>query len=55
MVLKIEAYDWNSPQRITPGYTAEKIEQALAPQLSLIKKPDEEIKVLKERIKEAGI
>jgi predicted pyridoxine 5'-phosphate oxidase superfamily flavin-nucleotide-binding protein len=27
VVLKIEAYDWNCPQHITPRYTADEIEQ----------------------------
>lgn len=32
MVLKIEAFDWNCPQHITPRYTSEDIEKAFAPQ-----------------------
>jgi len=55
MVLNIEAYVWNCPQHITPRHTAEEIEQALAPQRNLMIKLEEEIKTLKERIKEAGI
>lgn len=30
-VLKLEAFDWNCPQHITPRFTAEEIEPALAP------------------------
>lgn len=32
LVLDVQAYDWNCPQHITPRYTSEEIEQALAPQ-----------------------
>jgi predicted pyridoxine 5'-phosphate oxidase superfamily flavin-nucleotide-binding protein len=30
-VIKIEAFDWNCPQHITPRFTAEQIQEALAP------------------------
>ncbi|MCI4665611.1 MAG: pyridoxamine 5'-phosphate oxidase family protein [Neomegalonema sp.] len=30
-VIKIEAFDWNCPQHITPRYTAEDIQRAVAP------------------------
>ncbi|MDN3654383.1 pyridoxamine 5'-phosphate oxidase family protein [Ferruginibacter paludis] len=55
MVLTIEAYDWNCPQHITPRYSAEEIEQAFAPQRKRMAQLEEEVKVLKTRIKEAGI
>lgn len=55
MVLHIEAFDWNCPQHITPRYTAEEIEQAFAPQRKRMKEMEDEIKILKGRIKEAGI
>ena len=29
--IRIEAYDWNCPQHITPRFTAEQIQEALAP------------------------
>jgi hypothetical protein len=29
--LRLEAYDWNCPQHITPRYTQQQVEQAVAP------------------------
>jgi len=55
MVLNIEAYDWNCPQHITPRYSADEIEQAFAPQRNRMMQLEEEVKALKERIKQAGI
>lgn len=52
MVLNIEAYDWNCPQHITPRYTVENIEVALAPQREYIAKLEAEIKDLKSKLKE---
>lgn len=48
MVFTIEAYDWNCPQHITPRYTAEDIEAALAPQRAYIATLEAEIKSLKQ-------
>jgi predicted pyridoxine 5'-phosphate oxidase superfamily flavin-nucleotide-binding protein len=31
MILRVEAYDWNCPQHITPRYTVEEIRQLIAP------------------------
>lgn len=47
MVFTIEAYDWNCPQHITPRYTMEDIETALAPQRAYIAKLEAEINELK--------
>ncbi|MFT3936161.1 MAG: pyridoxamine 5'-phosphate oxidase family protein [Chitinophagaceae bacterium] len=47
MVLDIEAYDWNCPQHITPRYTVEEIEKAIAPQRQYIAQLEAEIKALK--------
>lgn len=55
MILTIEAYDWNCPQHIIPRYSAEEIEEAFAPQRRRMAQLEEEVKVLKARIKEAGI
>lgn len=55
MVLNIEAYDWNCPQHIIPRYSAEEIEQAFAPQRNRMVQLEEEVKVLRAKIKEAGI
>ena len=30
-VIRVEAFDWNCPQHITPRFTAEQIQEALAP------------------------
>lgn len=49
MVFTIEAYDWNCPQHITPRYTAEDIEIALAPQRAYIAQLEAEIKELKQK------
>jgi uncharacterized protein len=47
MQFLIEAYDWNCPQHITPRYTAEEIDEALAPQRLYIQELEREIKELK--------
>lgn len=47
ILLHIEAYDWNCSQHITPRFTSEEIETALAPQREYIKKLEDEIKALK--------
>jgi uncharacterized protein len=52
MLLKIEAYDWNCPQHITPRYTVEDIEEAFAGQREHIAKLQAEIKDLKQKLKE---
>lgn len=52
MILNIEAYDWNCPQHITPRYTIADIEDAFTSQRDHIKTLEEEIKLLKAKIKE---
>ncbi len=52
IVFHIEAYDWNCPQHIIPRYTVEEIKQAFSPQQEYITKLEEEIKELKEKIKQ---
>ena len=47
MIFHIEAFDWNCPQHITPRYTVEDIESALAPQREYIAKLESELKKLK--------
>lgn len=49
MLLHIEAYDWNCPQHISPRFTGEEIEEALAPQREYIEKLELELKELKEK------
>jgi len=47
MLFHIEAFDWNCPQHITPRYTVEDLESALAPQREYIAKLESELKKLK--------
>jgi len=51
MVFNIEAYDWNCPQHITPRYTVEDIKESLESQNSYINSLEEEIKMLKSKLK----
>lgn len=51
MVFNIEAYDWNCPQHITPRYTVEDIKESFESQYSLINSLEEEIKMLKSKLK----
>lgn len=51
MVFHIEAYDWNCPQHITPRYTVDEINEAFAPQKEYIATLEEEIRLLKEKIR----
>ena len=51
MVFTIEAYDWNCPQHITPRYTVEDIKESFESQTSHINSLEEEIKVLKSKLK----
>ena len=52
MVFHIEAYDWNCPQHIIPRYTVEEIKEVFLRQQEYITKLEEEIKELKEKIKQ---
>lgn len=52
LVFHIEAYDWNCPQHIIPRYTVEEIKQVFLRQQEYITKLEEEIKELKEKIKQ---
>lgn len=47
IVFDIRAYDWNCPQHITPRYTVEEIEEAMAPQKAYIEQLEAEIARLK--------
>ncbi|MES1223909.1 MAG: pyridoxamine 5'-phosphate oxidase family protein [Bacteroidota bacterium] len=50
MLLTVEAYDWNCQQHIVQRYTIPEIENAFAPQVKYIKRLEEEIKELKEKL-----
>lgn len=46
LIFDIQAYDWNCPQHITPRYTVDEIEQALAPQKKYIVDLENKVKEL---------
>lgn len=46
-ILKVEAFDWNCPQHITPRYTIEQIKQMVQPLNDYIERLEREIKELK--------
>jgi predicted pyridoxine 5'-phosphate oxidase superfamily flavin-nucleotide-binding protein len=52
MIFKIQAYDWNCPQHITPRYTVPEIQELMAPQQQYIKTLEEEVKTLKAKLAE---
>ncbi|GAB3225255.1 pyridoxamine 5'-phosphate oxidase family protein [Spirosoma arcticum] len=43
MLLHVEAYDWNCPQHITPRYTTDEINEALAPQRDYLAQLEAEV------------
>lgn len=47
LIIKIEAYDWNCPQHITPRWTAVEIQQAVLPLRKRIEELELEIETLK--------
>jgi hypothetical protein len=49
-VIRIEAFDWNCQQHITPRFTAEEIQDALAPFERQVLDLQEENKKLREEI-----
>lgn len=49
-VIKIEAFDWNCPQHITPRFTAEQVKEALAP----LERRVEELELENKKLREAG-
>lgn len=49
MILRVEAFDWNCPQHITPRYTMEEVKQIVAPMVGQIEKLEREIAELKSR------
>ena len=53
MVLHIEAYDWNCSQHIIPRFTIEEIEELLAAQRLQINQLEEEVKILRAKVKGA--
>jgi predicted pyridoxine 5'-phosphate oxidase superfamily flavin-nucleotide-binding protein len=49
-VIHVEAFDWNCPQHITPRFTAEQIQEALAP----FERRLEELELENEKLREAA-
>jgi len=50
-VIHVEAFDWNCPQHITPRFTAEQIQEALAPFERRLKELERENEELREAAK----
>ncbi len=49
--LRLEAFDWNCPQHITPRYTEQQIDQAVAPLRERLQQLEAENATLRERLK----
>ncbi len=49
-VVRIDAFDWNCPQHITPRFTEEQIQEALAPFEGRVEELEQENKKLRERL-----
>ncbi|CAL4867424.1 hypothetical protein MMA231_01677 [Asticcacaulis sp. MM231] len=47
IVLKLEAFDWNCPQHITPRFTASEVEAATAPMRRRISELEAEVAALR--------
>ena len=54
-VIRVEAFDWNCPQHITPRFTAEQIQEALAPFEGRLEELERENKKLREAAKKAVV
>ncbi len=52
LVLDVQAFDWNCPQHITPRFTVEEVEAALAPQKAYVAKLEAENLALKAALAE---
>jgi hypothetical protein len=50
LVIRIEAFDWNCPQHITPRFTAEEIREALAPVEARMRELEQENERLRKEI-----
>lgn len=48
--LRLEAFDWNCPQHITPRYTEQEVEQAVAPLREQLQRLETENATLRERL-----
>jgi hypothetical protein len=52
-LIRIEAFDWNCPQHITPRFTEEEIKEALAPLERRMQDLEQENKRLQEELVQA--
>ena len=50
MIFKIQAYDWNCPQHISPKYSIPEVQELFEPQKQYIEKLERELKDLKEKL-----
>lgn len=53
-VIRVEAFDWNCPQHITPRFTEEQIREALAPFESRLEELEQENRKLREAARSGG-
>ena len=53
-VIRVEAFDWNCQQHITPRYTAEEIREALAPAEKRMQDLEEENEKLRKELTQVG-
>ena len=53
-VIRVEAFDWNCPQHITPRFTEEQIRQALAPFERRLEELERENRKLREEMNLKG-
>jgi predicted pyridoxine 5'-phosphate oxidase superfamily flavin-nucleotide-binding protein len=53
-VIRVEAFDWNCPQHITPRFTTEQIQEALAPFERRYEELEKENKKLREAVARSG-
>ncbi|WP_353067285.1 pyridoxamine 5'-phosphate oxidase family protein [Tunturibacter psychrotolerans] len=51
ILVHVEGFDWNCPQHITPRYTVEEFQEALAPLTQKLAKLDEENAKLREKLR----
>jgi predicted pyridoxine 5'-phosphate oxidase superfamily flavin-nucleotide-binding protein len=51
ILVRVEGFDWNCPQHITPRYTVEEFQEALTPLTQKLAKLDEENAKLREKLR----
>ena len=53
-VIRVDAFDWNCPQHITPRFTTEEIQDALAPFEQQLRQLEQENERLRKQLAQAG-